>query len=160
MSVRGQGSGSDAGPPWGLRLLVQRLDPDLPLPAYQQPGDAGLDLCAAEDVRLAPGERRVVGTGIAVAIPSGYCGLTTPRSGLAARLGLGIANTPGVIDAGYRGEVKLILVNLDGHEEIELRRGERVAQLLIVPVAWAQVVETGELPPSDRGTGGFGSTGR
>ncbi len=160
MPVQGQGSASEARPPGGLCLPVQRLDRDLPLPAYQRPDDAGLDLVTAADVRIAPGERRMVGTGMAVAIPPGYCGLTTPRSGLASRLGLGIANTPGVIDAGYRGEIRLILVNLDPRDEIVLQRGERVAQLLIVPVARAQVVEADELPPTERGTGGFGSTGR
>lgn len=141
------------------RLEVRRLDPGLPLPAYQRDGDAGLDLHAAADVTLGPGERAVVGTGIAVAIPPGYAGLTTPRSGLAARLGLSIVNTPGVVDSGYRGEIKLILTNLDPTAKIELRRGERVAQLLLVPVATAEVTEVDELPGSERGEGGFGSTG-
>jgi dUTP pyrophosphatase len=140
-------------------LEIRRLDPGLPLPAYQREGDAGLDLYSAEAVTLAPGERRVVGTGIAVAIPAGFVGLTTPRSGLAARTGLSIVNAPGVIDSGYRGEVKLILVNLDADEKIEIDRGDRVAQLLIVPVASVQVTERDELPPTDRGEGGLGSTG-
>jgi dUTP pyrophosphatase len=143
-----------------VRLEVKRLDAGLPLPAYQREGDAGLDLHIASDVTIAAGERVVVGTGVAVAIPAGHVGLVTPRSGLAARLGLSIVNTPGVIDSGYRGEVKLALVNLDPRSAIELRRGERVAQLLVMPVATAEVVEREELPPSERGEGGHGSTGR
>lgn len=142
-----------------LRFEVKRLDPGLPLPAYQREGDAGLDLHAASDVTLGPGDRAVVGTGIAVAVPPGYAGFTTPRSGLAARLGLSIVNTPGIVDSGYRGEIKLILVNLDPSAKIELKRGERVAQLLLVPVASAEVTEVDELPDSERGEGGFGSTG-
>lgn len=141
------------------RLEIQRLDPGLPLPAYQREGDAGLDLHSAADVTIGPGERTVVGTGIAVAIPSGYVGLTTPRSGLAATAGLSIVNTPGVVDSGYRGEIKLILVNLDLSEKIEIKRGERVAQLLVVPVAVAEVIEVDELPSTERGEGGLGSTG-
>jgi dUTP pyrophosphatase len=142
-----------------MPLLVRRLDPGVPLPAYQRPGDAGLDLCAAVDVRLQPGERAIVPTGLAVAIPEGYAGLTTPRSGLAARVGLSIVNTPGVIDAGYRGEIKLLLVNLDPHAPIAITRGDRVAQLLVVAVADVEVVEADELPSSVRGEGGLGSTG-
>ncbi len=139
---------------------VRRLDPELPLPAYAQPGDAGLDLRVAEDVRLDPGERTLVGTGVAVAIPDGYCGLVTPRSGLASRAGLSLANSPGVVDAGYRGEIKLALVNLDPREAIRLERGERAAQLLVVPVARAALEEVDGLPESARGEGGHGSTGR
>jgi dUTP pyrophosphatase len=142
-----------------MRLEVKRLDPGLPLPRYQHAGDAGLDLHAAEDCVLAPGERRVIGTGIAVAIPEGYVGLTAPRSGLAARHGLTEANSPGVVDAGYRGEIKLIVTNLDRDTAIEIKRGDRIAQLLIVPVMTVEVVETEELPPSERGAGGLGSTG-
>lgn len=141
------------------RLEIKRLDPGLPLPAYQREGDAGLDLHSAVDVTIGPGERTVVGTGIAVAIPSGCVGLTTPRSGLAATAGLSIVNTPGVVDSGYRGEIKLILVNLDPSEKIEIKRGERVAQLLVVPVAVAEVIEVDELPSTERGEGGLGSTG-
>lgn len=143
----------------GVRLEVRRLDEGLPVPAHQRPGDAGLDLHVAGDVRLGPGERAVLGTGVAVAVPSGYVGLVTPRSGLAARAGLSLVNTPGVVDSGYRGEVRLILVNLDPRDELVLRRGERVAQLLVVPVASVECVEVDELPPSERGDGGFGSTG-
>lgn len=142
-----------------VELEVRRLDPGLPLPGYQRTGDAGLDLCTAEDVTLGPGERRVVGTGIAVAIPPGHVGLTTPRSGLAARSGLSIVNSPGVIDSGYRGEVKLILTNLDPDAKIEIKRGDRIAQLLVVPIVTVAVAERDELPPSDRGEGGLGSTG-
>jgi dUTP pyrophosphatase len=142
-----------------VRLEVKRLDPGLPLPRYQHPGDAGLDLHSAEDVVLEPGRRAVIGTGIAVAIPEGYVGLTAPRSGLAARSGLTEANSPGVVDSGYRGEIKLIVTNLDRDAPIEIKRGERVAQLIVVPVAALDVVERDELPPSDRGEGGLGSTG-
>jgi dUTP pyrophosphatase len=142
-----------------VRVEVTRLDPELPLPAYQRVGDAGLDLHAAEDASLPPGARAVIGTGIAVAIPLGFAGLATPRSGLAARLGLSIVNAPGVIDSGYRGEIKVILINLDPVDVIEVRRGDRIAQMLIVPVAAAELVEVVELPPSERGSGGHGSTG-
>lgn len=142
-----------------LRFEIKRLDPDLPLPSYQHEGDAGLDLHAAQSVVLAPGERAVIGTGIAVAIPAGFVGLTAPRSGLAARVGLSTVNAPGVIDAGYRGELKLVLVNLDRKAKIEVARGERVAQLLLVPVARAEVVVVEELSATDRGDAGLGSTG-
>jgi dUTP pyrophosphatase len=142
-----------------VELEIKRLDPGLPLPRYQQPGDAALDLQSAEDVVLRSGERAVIGTGIAVAIPPGYVGLIAPRSGIAARSGLSTVNAPGVIDAGYRGEIKLIIVNLDPNDAIEIHRGDRVAQLLIVPVATVEVVERDELPSSDRGASGLGSTG-
>lgn len=140
-------------------LQVKRLDPGLPLPSYQRDGDAGLDLYATRDVTIAPGERAVIGTGVAIAIPAGYVGFVTPRSGLAARHGLSIVNSPGVVDSGYRGEVKLILVNLDQKEDVVLARAERVAQLVIAPVASVQVVDVLDLPPSERGEGGHGSTG-
>ena len=142
-----------------MRFQVKRLDPGLPLPRYQREGDAGLDLHSAEDVVLQPGERAMVGSGVAVAIPSGYVGLGTPRSGLAARVGLSFVNAPGVIDSGYRGEIRMILVNLDPKDPIEIKRGDRVAQLLIVPVMTVDVVECDELPDTERGSGGFGSTG-
>jgi dUTP pyrophosphatase len=141
------------------RLEIKRLDAGLPLPRYQHTGDAGLDLHAASSIELAPGERAVVGTGIAVAIPVGYVGLTAPRSGLAARVGLSTVNAPGVIDAGYRGEIKLIIVNLDPKDPIEIERGDRIAQLLLIPVARADVVESEDLPGTDRGDAGLGSTG-
>jgi dUTP pyrophosphatase len=144
----------------GLRLAVRSLDPDLPTPAYAHPGDAGLDLRTRVDVELAPGERAVVPTGVAVAVPDGYVGLVHPRSGLAARHGLGVVNAPGTIDAGYRGEIQVILVNLDPREPLRLSRGDRVAQLVVQPVETVEVVEVDELPASARGEGGFGSTGR
>jgi len=138
---------------------VLRLDPDLPLPAYAHPGDAGADLVTAVDVTLRPGERALVPTGIAMAVPQGYVALVHPRSGLAARHGLSIVNTPGTIDAGYRGEVKVLLVNLDPVEPIELRRGDRVAQLVFQAVEQAAFSEVEVLPDSARGDGGYGSTG-
>jgi dUTP pyrophosphatase len=138
---------------------VVRLDPDLPLPAYAHPGDAGADLVTAVDVTLQPGERALVPTGVAMAVPEGYVALVHPRSGLAARHGLSIVNTPGTIDAGYRGEVKVLLVNHDRVEPIELRRGDRVAQLVFQRVEQAGFVEVEVLPESVRGVGGYGSTG-
>jgi dUTP pyrophosphatase len=141
-------------------LLVQRLDASLPLPSYQNAGDAGLDLHSATDVTIAPGERTVIGTGIAVAIPAGFVGLVAPRSGTAVRNGLSMVNTPGVVDSGYRGEVRLVLINLDPATPIEIARGDRVAQLVVVPVSAVTLEERDELPPSERGEGGFGSTGR
>jgi dUTP pyrophosphatase len=142
-----------------LDIAILRLDPDLPLPAYAHPGDAGADLLTAVDVRLAPGERALVPTGIAIALPEGYVALVHPRSGLAARHGLSIVNTPGTIDAGYRGEIKVLLINHDPHEPIELRRGDRVAQLVVQRYERAAFTEVAELPVSSRGDGGYGSTG-
>jgi dUTP diphosphatase len=142
-----------------VRVEIIRLDDGLPLPAYQRVGDAGLDLHSSEDASIPPNARAVVGTGIAVAIPEGYAGFVTPRSGLAARLGLSVVNSPGIVDSGYRGEIKVILVNHDAVDVIEVRRGDRIAQMLIVPVAPADLVEVRELPPSERGAGGHGSTG-
>ena len=142
-----------------LPLQVVRLDPELPLPAYAHPGDAGADLLTAVDVTLAPGERALVPTGIAMAVPEGYVALVHPRSGLAARHGLSIVNTPGTIDSGYRGEIKVLLVNHDLHEPIELRRGDRVAQLVVQRVEHAVFREVDELADSPRGAGGYGSTG-
>ena len=140
---------------------MQRLDAALPLPAYARPGDAGLDLLAAEETTLAPaGGRALVPTGLAVAIPEGYAGFVQPRSGLALRHGVTCLNTPGLIDSGYRGELKVLLVNTDPHEPFVVRRGERSAQLVIQAVAVASLVEVDELPLSARGSGGFGSTGR
>ncbi len=140
-------------------MPVVRLDPDLPLPSYAHPGDAGADLVTAVDVTLRPGERALVPTGIAMAVPEGYVALVHPRSGLAARHGLSIVNTPGTIDAGYRGEVKVLLVNHDLAEPIELRRGDRVAQLVFQRVEQAAFSEVDVLPGSVRGVGGYGSTG-
>lgn len=139
--------------------MVVRLDPDLPLPSYAHPGDAGADLHAAVDVTLAPGERAVVPTGIALALPAGHVALVHPRSGLAARHGLSIVNTPGTIDAGYRGEVKVLLVNHDPRTPVELRRGDRIAQLVVQRFERAAFVEVDSLPESVRGDGGYGSTG-
>ena len=140
-------------------MPVVRLDPELPLPAYAHPGDAGADLVTAVDVRLEPGERALVPTGIALAVPQGYVALVHPRSGLAARHGLSIVNTPGTVDAGYRGEIKVLLVNLDPSSPIELRRGDRVAQLVLQRVERAAFTEVASLPDSVRGDGGYGSTG-
>jgi dUTP pyrophosphatase len=142
-----------------LAVEVTRLDTDLPLPAYAHPGDAGADLVSAVDITLAPGERALVPTGVALALPDGYVGLVHPRSGLAARHGLSIVNTPGTIDAGYRGEIKVMLINHDRTLPIELRRGDRIAQLVIQRFERARFIEVGELPDSVRGSGGYGSTG-
>jgi dUTP pyrophosphatase len=142
-----------------LDVLVTRLDPAVPLPGYARPGDAGADLASAEDIDLAPGERAVVRTGIAIALPEGYAGFVHPRSGLAARHGVTLVNAPGTIDAGYRGEIKVILLNTDTSRPVALRRGDRVAQLVIQRVENATFREVATLPDSVRGTGGFGSSG-
>jgi dUTP pyrophosphatase len=141
-------------------VLIRRLDPELPLPAYALPGDAGADLRTAVDVELGPGERAVVPTGIAVAMPEGYAAFVHPRSGLAARYGVSLVNTPGTIDSGYRGEIKIIIVNLDRNEPVSFTRGDRVAQLVFQRVERARFTEVDELPGSERGDGGHGSTGR
>jgi dUTP pyrophosphatase len=142
-----------------LQVQVQRLDPDLPLPSYAHPGDAGADLLTTVDVTLAPGERAMVPTGVAIALPEGFVALVHPRSGLAARHGLSIVNTPGTVDAGYRGEIRVMLINHDPHEPIELRRGDRIAQLVIQRFERAAFVAVEALPESVRGSGGYGSTG-
>ena len=142
-----------------LDIPVQRLDAELPLPSYAHPGDAGADLLTTVDLTLRPGERAMVPTGIAIALPDGYVAFVHPRSGLAARHGLSIVNTPGTVDAGYRGEIKVMLINLDPREPIELRRGDRVAQLVVQRVERASFSEVAELPSSARGEGGYGSTG-
>lgn len=139
-------------------LAVQRLDPDVALPRYAHDGDAGLDLAAAALVTLEPGERAAVPTGLAMAIPPGWVGLVHPRSGLARRQGVTVANAPGTIDAGYRGEVQVLLINL-GTEPVTLHRGDRIAQLLLQRVGRAEVVEVDDLDATARGAGGFGSTG-
>ena len=141
-------------------LPVRRLDPGLPLPAYAHPGDAGADLCAATEVVLPPGGRATVGTGIAVAVPDGYAAFVHPRSGLASRHGITLVNAPGTVDAGYRGEVKVVLLNTDPAEPFTVRRGDRIAQLVVQPVTRARLLDSDELPPTPRGDGGFGSTGR
>jgi len=140
-------------------IAAVRLDGGLPLPAYAKPGDAGLDLRASESVTLEPGERRLVPTGVAVAIPEGHAGFVLPRSGLAMHKGVTVLNAPGLIDSGYRGELKVLLIN-HGAAAVGIERGERIAQLLIQPVAQARLVEVERLPDSARGEGGFGSTGR
>ena len=141
-----------------LRVPVLRMDAALPLPAYARPDDAGLDLCAAEPVTLAPGARALVPTGIALAIPPGFAGFVLPRSGLALRHGVTLLNTPGLIDAGYRGEVKVLLVN-HGDAAVTLARGDRIAQLVVQRVERIALTAVTELPDSARGAGGFGSTG-
>lgn len=141
-----------------LDLPVVRLDPDAALPGYAHAGDAGLDLSSNEEVVLPPGGRAAVATGLAVAVPEGWVGLVHPRSGLALRRGLTVANAPGTIDAGYRGELKVILVNL-GDEEVAVSRGDRIAQLVLQRVGHATVVEVEAFDDTGRGAGGFGSTG-
>ena len=142
-----------------VTVLIKRIDPELPLPSYAHPGDAGADLVSAVEVTLQPGERSLVPTGIAVALPDGYAAFVHPRSGLAARSGLSIVNSPGTVDAGYRGEIKVLLVNLDPAAAVTLRRGDRIAQLLFQRVEHARFVEVDALPGSARGGGGYGSTG-
>jgi dUTP pyrophosphatase len=140
-------------------VLIRRLDPDLPVPAYAHPGDAGADLMTAEPAELDPGERVVLRTGIAIALPDGYAAFVHPRSGLAARCGVSLLNTPGTVDAGYRGEIKVIVVNLDPRERVVFQRGDRIAQLVVQRVERARFHEVVDLPGSARADGGFGSTG-
>lgn len=140
-------------------VLITRLDAELPLPSYGHPGDAGLDLFSRADYVLAPGERALVATGVAIALPAGYAAFVHPRSGLALRHGVGIVNGPGTVDAGYRGEIGVVLVNHDPHAEFRIARGDRIAQLVVQRVTRATLVEVASLPGSHRGIGGFGSTG-
>ncbi len=147
------------GDPPGVDVPIRLVSPGGLAPAYALPGDAGADLSVAEDVELAPFQRALVGTGVAVAIPEGYAGFVHPRSGLAHRLGLSLVNAPGTIDAGYRGEIKVNVINLDPTTPLTLRRGDRVAQLVVQPVVRARFVTVDELPDSERGSGGHGSTG-
>ncbi len=142
-----------------MRLPITRLDAGLPLPSYAHEGDAGLDLYSAVDLTLAPFCRALVPTGLAVAIPEGHAGFVLPRSGLAARSGLSLVNAPGLIDSHYRGEIKVVAVNLDPSAPIEIRRGDRIAQLVVQPVVRAELYVVDELDPTARGEGGFGSTG-
>lgn len=142
-----------------VEVLLRRLDPDLPPPAYALPGDAGADLCTAEDAVLEPGERAVLPTGVAIALPEGFAAFVHPRSGLAARCGVALVNAPGTVDAGYRGEIKVIVVNLDPRERVVFRRGDRIAQLVVQRVERVSFHEVAELPGSVRSAGGFGSTG-
>ncbi|RKQ36282.1 dUTP diphosphatase [Kocuria tytonis] len=142
-----------------VRVALQLLDPGLPIPAYARPGDAGADLRAREDVELRPGERALVDTGVAVAIPEGYVGLVHPRSGLAAAHGITVLNAPGTVDSGYRGELKVCLLNTDARAAYTIRRGERIAQLVVQEVVTARFDAVAQLPPSERGERGFGSSG-
>jgi dUTP pyrophosphatase len=145
--------------PGSVEVLIKRLDPDLPLPECAHPGDAGSDLYITADAVLQPGERAVVGTGVCIALPDGYAGFVHPRSGLAARCGVTIVNAPGTVDAGYRGEVKVILLNTDTEQPVQFRRGDRIAQLVIQKVERPVFREVANLPGSQRGDGGHGSTG-
>ena len=142
-----------------ISVPIKRLDPTVELPTYAYEGDAGLDLRANEDVTLQPFERRLIATGLAVPIPEGHAGFVQPRSGMALKRGLSMANPPGLIDAHYRGELKVVAVNLDAHEPIHIERGERIAQLVIQRVPIVSLVEVDELDETDRGAGGFGSSG-
>jgi dUTP pyrophosphatase len=145
--------------PDGVCVLIQRLDRGLPLPQRAHPGDAGADLCTAVDVELAPGQRAVVPTGVAIALPDGYAAFVHPRSGLAARHGVTIVNAPGTVDAGYRGEIRVTLLNTDADRPVRFQRGDRIAQLVIQRVECPVFHEVEALPGSARGDGGFGSTG-
>jgi dUTP pyrophosphatase len=142
-----------------VHILIKRLDPGLPLPARAHPGDAGADLFAAADVELAPGQRAVVPTGVAIALPDGYAAFVHPRSGLAARHGVTLVNAPGTVDAGYRGEIRVTLLNTDASSPVRFQRGDRIAQLVVQRVERPVFHEVGTLPGSARGDGGFGSTG-
>jgi len=146
-------------PPSEADVLIKRLDPDMPLPSYSHPGDAGADLATAEDVELGPGERVLVRTGLAIALPAGYAAFVHPRSGLAAKYGVTLVNAPGTVDAGYRGEIKVTLLNTDSDRAVRFNRGDRIAQLVIQRVERAVFHEVEVLPGSSRGDGGFGSTG-
>ncbi|MFC4063131.1 dUTP diphosphatase [Planomonospora corallina] len=143
-----------------VEVLIHRLDAELPPPSYAHPGDAGADLRTVQDVELLPGERVTVGTGVAIALPDGYAAFVHPRSGLAAEHGVTIVNAPGTVDAGYRGEIRVTLLNTDAKGTVRLRRGDRIAQLVVQKVERAAFYEVERLPGSARGDGGFGSTGR
>ena len=143
-----------------VKVLITRLDPSVPLPSYAKPGDAGADLTTRIDFTLKPGERLLVPTGIAIALPKGYVALVHPRSGLAIKNGISLVNTPGTVDAAYRGELACILINHDLTNEVTFKKGDRIAQLVIQKVEEADFVEVESLPGSDRGSGGFGSTGK
>jgi len=149
-----------ARPSHAVDVLLQRLDPDVPVPSYAHPGDAGVDLVTTIDADMPPGERVLLPTGIAIALPEGYAAFVHPRSGLAVKYGVSLVNAPGTVDAGYRGEIRVSLVNLDPRETVVLRRGDRIAQLVVQRVEHAVFHEVETLPGSDRGEGGFGSSGR
>ncbi|MGW7268766.1 dUTP diphosphatase [Streptomyces sp. NPDC054842] len=142
-----------------LDVRIRRVDPEVPLPSYEHPGDAGADLRTTESRELKPGERAVLPTGVSVALPEGYAAFVHPRSGLAARCGVALVNAPGTVDAGYRGEIKVIVVNLDPHESVRFERFDRIAQLVVQQVEKVRFHEVAELPDSERAAGGFGSTG-
>jgi dUTP pyrophosphatase len=142
-----------------VKVLITRLDNSIPLPSYAKPGDGGADLTSRIDITLQPGERALVPTGISIALPNGYVALVHPRSGLAIKHGVTMVNSPGTVDAGFRGELQIILINHDPKEAISFKRGDRIAQLVIQQVERAEFVEVDSLPGSDRGSGGFGSTG-
>jgi dUTP diphosphatase len=142
-----------------VEVPLLQLDAGLELPSYAHPDDAGADLRSTESFELQPGERRLVGTGVAISLPAGYAAFVHPRSGLAARHGISIVNAPGTVDAGYRGEIKVCLLNTDRSQPVSITRGDRIAQLVIQPVSMAAFVEVAELPSSERGSGGYGSTG-
>ena len=142
-----------------LQVLITRLDPSIPLPSYAKGGDAGADIVSRIDITLQPGERALVPTGISIALPDGYVALVHPRSGLAIKHGVTMVNAPGTVDAGFRGELQIILINHDPKSPISFKRGDRIAQLVIQQVERAEFVEVNSLPGSDRGSGGFGSTG-
>ena len=141
------------------KILIKRLDPTMPLPSYAKAGDAGADLATRIDFTINPGERMLVPTGISIALPNGYVALVHPRSGLAIKHGISIVNTPGTVDAGYRGELQVILINHDLTQPVSFKKGDRIAQLVIQKVERADFVEVSDLPGSDRSSGGFGSTG-
>ena len=143
-----------------IEIQIKLLDEGLPMPRYQHEGDAGLDLPSRVDCVIGPGERAMIPTGIAVAIPRGYAGFVLPRSGLAARHGIALVNSPGLVDSGYRGEMAIIIINTDKHEPFQIRRGDRIAQLVIQKVVEATTIQVRELDATSRGAGGFGSTGR
>jgi dUTP pyrophosphatase len=149
-----------ARPPHAVDVLVRRVDPEAVLPGYAHPGDAGVDLVTTVAATVAPGERVLLPTGIAVALPEGYAAFVHPRSGLAVRFGVSLVNSPGTIDAGYRGEIAVSLINLDPREDVVLQRGDRIAQLVVQRVEHVVFHEVRDLPGSDRGEGGFGSSGR
>ena len=143
-----------------LQVLITRLDESVPLPRYAKPGDAGADICTRIDITIAPGERALVPTGLSLALPDGYAAFLHPRSGLAFKHGVSMVNTPGTVDAAFRGELQVILINHDLHESISFVTGDRIAQMVIQKVERADFVEVQSLPGTDRGVGGLGSTGR
>lgn len=143
-----------------MKVLITRLDKELPVPQYAKAGDAGADIYSRIDIAIAPGERALVPTGIAIALPDGFAAFAHPRSGMAIKFGVGMVNAPGTIDAGYRGELQIILINHDLRETVAIKRGDRIAQLVFQRVEKAEFIEVEELPGSGRGSGGFGSTGQ